>query len=113
MKKNIYDDKDIYCKLPNGRYKKIGYKWEGFPADGIWLVQNGRTSARCLIGIDEKVPIFALQYRQHEQGIVDAVQNRENKKGLVSLYDIARLACDYFAHVAAAQIERGSEEAQG
>ena len=91
---------DVYKKIGR-RYYPIGYEWMGFPMDGIWLVQNGTNAASCLIGMKEKVPIFALNYRLHEQGIVDAIQARE--KDGISLHDMARIACDYFA-VAAAKV---------
>jgi len=97
---------EVYGRRKNGRYYPLGCQWDGFPMDGVWLVQNGKTSQRCLIGLNERVPIFALNYRQHEQGIVDAVQKREKETDGVSLNDIARIACDYFAHVAARQIEK-------
>ena len=94
---------DIYKKVGR-RYYPIGIEWSGFPMDGIWLVQNGKVNMACLISLEEKVPIFALNYRVHEQGIVDAVQKHEKKVGHgLSLYDTARIACDYFAHVAAKQ----------
>ena len=92
---------EVYKKKPNGRYERLGYSWTGFPADGIWLVQDGRHNQRLIIGLNEAVPIHALQYRMHEDGIIEAVQKRERKVGHgLSLADIVRVACDYFAHVA-------------
>jgi hypothetical protein len=104
-KKKKYRPDAVYRRTPSGKYVDIGYQWTGFPADGIWLVQDGKRNMTCLIGLKEKVPIFALNYRQHQQGIVDSIQAREKEvnHGL-SLYDISRLACDYFAQVAAKQI---------
>jgi hypothetical protein len=95
---------DVYRRMDNGRYIRIGQEWDGFPMDGIWLVQYGKASQRFLIGLNERVPIFALNYRQHEQGVVDAIQARE-KVGKMSLYDMVRVVCDYFADVAAKQVE--------
>ena len=103
-KKKEYRPDEVFRRTPSGKYYPIGYQWNGFPMDGVWLVQNGKTNMTCLIGIDERVPIFALNYRQHQQGIVDRIQSREKevKHGL-SLWDMAVLCCDYFAHVAAKQ----------
>lgn len=93
---------EIYGKRANGRYYKLGYAWTGFPADGIWLVQDGMHRQSLLIGSKERVPVFALNYRLHEDGIVAAVQGREKEVGHgISLFEIARIACDYFAHVVA------------
>lgn len=105
-KKKEYRPDAVYRRTSSGKYVEVGYDWMGFPMDGIWLVMDGKRSASCLIGLKEKVPIFALNYRLHEQGIVDKIQERakEVRHGL-SLYDMARVACDYLAHVAAKQVE--------
>lgn len=98
----------VYRKIGK-RYREYGYVWTGFPADGIWLVQDGVHSMSCLIGAKERVPIFALNYRLHEKGVLDAIQAREKEareKGPhgLSLCDMVRVACDYFAHAAEKQI---------
>jgi hypothetical protein len=96
---------EVYRKVGR-KYQKIGREWTGFPADGIWLVQDGMHSMSCLVGLKERVPIFALNYRLHEQGVADRIQAREKEVGHgLSLFDMARIACDYFAHAAAKQIE--------
>ncbi len=95
---------DIYRKLGR-RYIRQGYQWRGFPADGIWLVQNGKTNMSCLIGLTERVPIFALNYRQHELALCQHIQAKFNE-GRLSLMDEARLCCDYFAEIAAKQEEK-------
>ncbi len=35
---------EVYKKLPDGSYEKMGYDWSGWPADGIWEVQDARQS---------------------------------------------------------------------
>jgi hypothetical protein len=104
--KKTHRPDEVFRRTPGGRYVPVGYEWAGFPMDGIWLVQDGKNKASCLIGLEERVPIFALNYRLHEQGIVDAIQKREkevvkNSGYRLSLQDMARIACDYFAHIAA------------
>jgi len=54
----------LYRKVGK-RYKEIGHEFAGFPSDGIWLVQNGKQSQMCLIGLKEDVPFNALEYRIH------------------------------------------------
>lgn len=80
----------------NGKYRYLGHQWSGFPADGIWLVQDGQKAMSCLIGSKEKVPMFALNYRIHEHELCKVIQN-SMKKGGLSLIDEARLCCDFFA----------------
>ena len=80
------------------RYVPIGYGFTGFPADGIWLVQDGRSNMTCLIGAKERVPMLALNYRMHTEGLCRRLM-MDCKDG-ASWNDIARKACDYFAELA-------------
>jgi len=41
---------ELYVK-EGRRYKKIGTRWEGFPADGIWLVWDG--TQNCLVKLED------------------------------------------------------------
>lgn len=48
------DDNNVYIKQPNGRYKKLGSLFTGFPTDGLWLVKDGSQSLMLrLSGIQE------------------------------------------------------------
>lgn len=100
--KKKYRPGAVYHRMPSGRYVEIGYDFTGFPMDGIWLVQNGKTNMSCLISLTDKVPIFALNYRKHELALCQKIQERMNKGGL-SLMDEARLACDFFSEIAEKQ----------
>jgi len=75
----------------------LGYQWEGFPSDGIWLVQNGMKNMACLIGLKESVPIHALAYRKHEQELCKRMMERGKN---LSWMNLARLCCDFFAEKA-------------
>ena len=77
------------------RYVKLGYQFAGFPADGIWLVQNGRNSQSCLIGLKESVPVYALNYRLHEQELCQLLQDYDKRH--MSYMDKARGICDFIA----------------
>jgi hypothetical protein len=100
-----YRPDEVYRRTPSGKYIALGYQWNGFPMDGIWLVQNGRCNMTCIIGLNERVPIFALNYRKHELALCQHIQ-ANFKEGRLSLMDEARLCCDYFAEIAAKQVER-------
>ena len=43
--------REVYIKKPNGRYESLGQDWTGFPANGIWLVQDGKQN--CLIQLKD------------------------------------------------------------
>lgn len=81
------------------RYVPIGYGFTGFPADGIWLVQDGTSSMRCLIGSKERVPMFALNYRIHADELCSYINKRFDGKPR-SRMDEAVAACDFFAELA-------------
>lgn len=99
MEKTKHYPNDVYRRLPNGRYQRMGMEWTGFPMDGIWLVQDGKRNQSCLIGIKENIPILALNYRLHEIALSKALYDRQ-KAGPCSICDMARVACDYFAKIA-------------
>ena len=80
------------------RYVPIGYGFTGFPCDGIWYVQNGKTNMRCLIRSDERVPPMALQYRVHTEGLCRRLM-MDFKNKPHSWEDVAKKACDYFAEL--------------
>lgn len=95
---------EVYQKVGR-RYIPMGYKWRGFPMDGIWLVQNGKSNMACLIGLKEDVPIFALNYRVHEQDLCKRIQDAY-KAGRMSIADEARLCCTYFSELAAREVSK-------
>lgn len=92
-------DDAIYMKI-KGRYRKIGYQWNGFPSNGIWLVQDGQNNTECLIGLTESVPIFALNYRIHKSKLAKRFVEFSRERESTSFDQLAKIACDYFAEVA-------------
>ena len=98
MKTKNTRENEVYKKVGR-KYVPLGYQWEGFPVDGIWYVQNGRRNMRCLIRADEVVPIMALDYRKHVDGLGRRLMMDCNNKA-TSWNDIAKECCDYFAELA-------------
>ena len=96
MKTKNTRENEVYKKVGR-RYIPMGYMWEGFPSDGIWLVQNGMKNMACLIGLKESVPIHALAYRKHEQELCKRMMERGKN---LSWMNLARLCCDFFAEKA-------------
>lgn len=91
MKKldGIYERKD-------GKYHYMGHEWTGFPSDGIWLVQDGKSNMSCLIGLKEKVSVHALPFRMHKNELANLIQKEWANKSM-SINDVAKLCCDFFA----------------
>jgi hypothetical protein len=97
--KKVYRKDAVYKRTESGRYIELGYDFEGFPADGIWLVQDGRSSMSCLIGAKERVPMFALNYRIYADELCSYINKRFKGKPR-SRMDEATAACDFFAEKA-------------
>jgi hypothetical protein len=90
---------NIFYEKFGRRYREAGFEFRGFPADGIWLVQDGRHSMTCLIGQKDRVPVFALNYRQYVNDLCDLMQAAQKEKPM-SLYDEMMWVCDFFAQKA-------------
>jgi len=43
------DPKNLYYKI-DGEFVKVGHEFSGWPADGIWIVKDGRKSCILKIG---------------------------------------------------------------
>lgn len=59
----------FYVKNEKGRYQEYADQWEGFPADGWWVVADGRQNL--VVPIDAPRPLEKLRYRQYRNQIVD------------------------------------------
>ncbi len=91
--------REVYIKKPNGRYESLGWDWTGFPADGIWLVQDGTNN--CLIQLSNicTKPHRYLELVQHKEActkyIIDKAQT--DKGFSYSLNDLAEWAAEFYA----------------
>lgn len=86
----------VYQKIGR-KYKELGDDWEGFPADGLWQVRDGKHNNILLISAEDKAPIFALPYRTHRDDLCKLIMDRCKSNHNYSLHDFAQWACDYFA----------------
>ena len=92
----------IYKKV-GSRYKEIGETFEGFPADGVWLVTNGKRNRECIAHLSDlpNIPVLATSFRLSMKNEVLKTINRklDEKDHYVSLNDIAIIACDAVAEI--------------
>ncbi len=96
--KKVYREGAVYTRTKSGYYQDLGHQWLGFPADGIWLVQDNRSNMRCLIGAKESVPIYALPYRIYADELCSYLNKKFGNKPR-SRMDEAVAACDFFAEL--------------
>lgn len=64
-----------YIKMASGRYREIGERFDGFPADGWWIVADGKQNL--VVPIDEPRPLEKLKYLQYRDKIVDRLLNNQ------------------------------------
>lgn len=58
---------DVYIKQKNGRYKRIGQPFRGFPCDGVWLVKDGSENLIMQVGdVPNPMPLAQLQLWKHD-----------------------------------------------
>lgn len=74
-----------YTKTSTGRYEEIGERFEGFPADGWWIVADGKQNL--VVPIDEPRPLEKLKYLQYHREIVYRLVRNE-KAYATSVYEL-------------------------
>ena len=87
---------EVYKKV-GGRYKSIGHEFIGFPANGIWLVQDG--SQNCLLQLSDipKVPHGYLSTAQYMEECMNKMFEKIDAKEIKSIYDVAEAAAMFYA----------------
>jgi len=103
----LLGDDVLYVKR-GSRYKAVK-EHRGFPADGVWLVQDG--SQRCMIRLGEikdHSPL-AMDYLVHADELCSELLRAQEKGGL-SLNDISLIACNFFAKKADEKREGNSDD---
>lgn len=98
-------EETLYRKVGR-RYKPVGMEFTGFPADGIWLMLDGRHSL--MIHLDEirnDMPVSSVAIRKWEGDLANYLA--KNLNGNFSINDVAKAACDFFAMAADGETKMG------
>ena len=100
----LYDDK-VYIKVGR-RYKPLGKMFNGFPADGIWLVANSGRSASLMLPMD-RLPESITHIgdvASFKQKLDEELSNSLRvSKGGVSLANVVDMAVQVLADMLAEQ----------
>ena len=82
----------VYKKKPNGRYEELGHEFNGFPADGLWLVWDGRNN--CIARLDtltgEAIKGEMPEMMRVHQIIEDALMDTYDSNKLWNVADKAK-----------------------
>jgi len=84
--------REVYVKVGR-RYKKLGWEFTGFPADGVWLVHDGHNSLIMKVG-DLPDPMPLAQLQRHKDTALKAIMDRANEGpySWSELWDTAMMA---------------------
>jgi hypothetical protein len=95
---------DLYRKVGR-RYHLVGREWEGWPADGWWLVSDARQSL--IEPLDSPNPLPRIQTKQYLHALIAEVskrlkqaEGREYGMGGASLAEIVTWTLNALADVA-------------
>ena len=75
----------FYIKNSKGRYEEYADQWEGFPADGWWVVADGRRNL--VVPIDAPRPLQKLRYQQYRNEIVDRLAQQQIARSLTQFVE--------------------------
>jgi hypothetical protein len=88
--------KQYFEQDEDGKFVKVGWEFTGFPTDGIWYVKDGKQN--CIERIQDAKEV-APDLRYDYLGMADDLANflTDETKGKVSMYELAKTACEFFA----------------
>lgn len=92
-----FDDIGIYKRTNDGNYELVGYEFSGWPANGIWVVEDGKHN--CIYPFNDvpEVPTPSLISYMKFKDELEQVLTDKWRKDLLSVRDIANIACEFFA----------------
>ena len=89
---------ELYKKNGNGKFEPVGYEFTGFPANGIWVVADGRRN--CIYPFkdapEQPTPTL-VSYMQYTDELQQLISKEWTDREKLSVRDIAEIACEFFA----------------
>ena len=78
---------EFYVKNDEGAFVTAGYKFDGFPSDGFWIVKDG--SRNCILRLDEEVnrPPPYMDYMRHKEDIMNGIYAKHANSSLNEMVD--------------------------
>jgi hypothetical protein len=90
-------NKKYYEKDEDGNFVEAGYEFTGWPANGIWVVEEARQNCIYQFKGNPEQPTPALiSYMRHQDELQELISKEWNDKAL-SVRDISKIACEFFA----------------
>ena len=89
---------DLYRKNEDGEFEMVGVEFTGFPANGIWVVEDGCN--QCIYQFKEPVPTMPspalISYMVLQEELTKEISKQWGEKPL-SVANISKIACEFFA----------------
>jgi hypothetical protein len=89
--------KQLFKQNEDGNFIPVGYEFTGWPANGVWLVEDGKQSCIYEMGPKPSKPSPSLvSYMVLQEDLQKEISKKWEEKAL-SVRDISMLACEFFA----------------
>jgi len=88
---------ELYIRNAEGNFEIAGYEFSGWPANGIWVVEDGKYN--CIYpfkDVPEMPSPSLISYMKFKEELEEVLTDRW-RKDLLSVRDIANIACEFFA----------------
>ena len=88
---------DLYTKNDKGEFELVGVEFTGFPSNGVWIVEDGKQN--CIYPFEntpEKPTPSLVSYMQYQDELQAFIWAKWKDKAL-SVNDVSRLSCEFFA----------------
>lgn len=91
------EPKQFYELNADGEFVPAGYEFTGWPANGIWIVEQAKQNCIYQFQGDPIQPTPTLvSYMRYKDELMHAI-NHEWKNRALGARDIAEIACEFFA----------------
>lgn len=88
--------KRFYEKIGR-KYQEVGYEFTGWPANGIWVVEDGKRNCIYQFGdVPEKPTPSLASYMQFQDELMKTIVKEWDARAL-NARDISEIACKFFA----------------
>ena len=82
------------------KFIEAGYEFTGFPSNGVWLVEDGKQN--CIVSMGDKPKYPSKEYINYmifQDELQETISKAWDGRAL-SVRDISKIACDFFAEKA-------------
>ena len=87
----------VFYEKIGRKYQEVGYEFSGWPANGIWVVEDGKRNCIYQFGdVPEKPTPSLASYMQFQDELMKTIVKEWDTRAL-NARDISEIACKFFA----------------